>query len=120
MREIQQAIGGFVADRPVMAENNTFHQVVELLKGEVEELVEAHPNGNNKEIAQEMADILFFSLTLANLLGVDAESELWEKLAFNMTRYTAGEFQEGDYLESRERCREWVSRNNWKQTFYDI
>ena len=103
-----------------MEKNNTFHATVDLLKGEVKELVEAHPNGDNKDIAQEVADVFIFALTLANILGVDVDAEVREKIAYNHTRYNAKTFQETEYAQAREQSRDWVKDTHWKQLFYDI
>jgi len=120
MQELQKLVGDFLADRPAMEQNNTFHATVDLLRGEVDELVEAHPNGDNKDIAQEVADVFIFALTLANLLGVDVDSEVREKIAYNHTRYNAKTFVELPYTEAREQSRDWVKNTHWKQLFYDI
>lgn len=101
MNELQPLVGDFLSDRPVMKENNTFYATVELLRGEVDELIEAYPNGDNKDIAQELADVFIFAITLANILGVDVDSEVREKMAANMIRYQAKLFQEGNYQEIR-------------------
>lgn len=121
MKELQALVGDFLADRPTMKANNTFHTTVDLLRREVDELVEAHPNGDNKDIAQEVADVFIFALTLANILGVDVDAEVREKTAYNHTRYKAENFKEGtDYDEGRKVSREWVKANNWKNKFYNI
>ena len=117
---LQEVVANWLKDRPIMEENNTFPNVVSLLRGEVDELVEAHPNGDNKDIAQEGADVFVFAYTLANILGVDVEAEVREKMAYNMARYPAEKFQEGDYTEARQECRKWVQETGWKQQFYDI
>lgn len=120
MRELQTMVGDWLRDRPIMQQNNTFHSVVELLRGEVDELVEAHPNGDNKDIAQEVADVFIFALTLANILNVDVDAEIREKMAYNLARYPATKFQDGDYHKAREECREWVKATGWKEKFYAI
>ncbi|MCG3203937.1 MAG: hypothetical protein KCHDKBKB_00614 [Elusimicrobia bacterium] len=120
MKELQQMVGDWLLDRPTMLENNTFHSVVDLLRGEVDELVEAHPNGDNKDIAQEVADVFIFALTLANILGVDVDAEVKEKMAYNLARYPASKFQSGSYQQSREECRAWVKETGWKKEFYSI
>lgn len=117
---VQQMLADFLKDRPVMETNNTFHAVVELLVGEVDELKEAHVNGDNKDIAQEVADVFIFAYTLANILGVDVDTEVREKIAYNMSRYTADNFQQGEYAEGRDKSRDWVKDTHWKQLFYDI
>ena len=120
MNELQSMVADWLVDRPIMQTNNTFHSVVELLRGEVDELVEAHPNGDNKDIAQEVADVFIFALTLANILHVDVDAEVKEKMAYNLTRYPAKKFQEGNYTQAREECREWVKETGWKKEFYAI
>lgn len=120
MNELQTLVGYFLSDRPAMEANNTFHATVDLLRGEVDELVEAHPNGDNKDIAQEVADVFIFALTLANILGVDVDAEVREKIAYNHTRYNASSFQEQEYAQARADSREWVNKTHWKQLFYDI
>lgn len=114
----QTMLADFLKDRPVMEANNTFQAVVELLLGEVDELKDAHVNGDNKDIAQEVADVFIFAYTLANILGVDVDTEVREKIAYNMTRYTAGNFQKGDYKEARDQSRAWVQDTMWKDKFY--
>lgn len=120
MKELQQIMSEWLKDRPVMYRHNDFHNVVDLLRGEVDELVDAHPNGDNQEIEQEVADVFIFALTFANILGVDAETAVREKIAYNNTRYVASEFQVGDYDEARARCRGWVKETDWKKTFGSI
>lgn len=114
----QQMVADFLKDRPTMEENNTFHAVVSLLLGEVDELKDAHVNGDNKDIAQEVADVFIFAYTLANILGVDVDAEVREKVAYNMTRYTAQNFQEGTYQDGRDKSRQWVQETMWKDKFY--
>ena len=110
----------WLKDRPIMESNNSFESIVSLLRGEVDELVEAHPNGDNYEIEQELADVFIFAFTLANILKVDVETVVKEKMGYNQARYPAFEFQEGDYTEARERCRDWVKDTNFKEVFVSI
>lgn len=116
----QQLVADFLKDRPTMETNDTFHQVVELLLGEVDELKEAHVNGDNKDIAQEVADVFIFAYTLANILGVNVDDEVREKVAYNMTRYVASNFQTGTYQEGRDKSRAWAQDTLWKNEFYNI
>jgi NTP pyrophosphatase (non-canonical NTP hydrolase) len=115
---VQQLVADFLKDRPVMMTNNTFQVTLDLLLGEVDELKDAHMNGDNKDMAQEVADVFIFAYTLANILGVDVDSEVREKVAYNMSRYTAGDFQDGDYKEDRDKSRAWVHDTLWKDKFY--
>lgn len=117
---IQELVANFLEDRPTMKKNNDFTNVVALLKGEIEELVEAEASKDETEIGQELADVLIFAYTLAHVLGVDAEEVMKNKIAYNTARYTAKAFEQGDYTESRSECREWVDDTGFKKTFDSI
>lgn len=111
MHELQQILQDFQDDRPTMKEANTLPFLLKLLRQEIDEF-EDSPTGD------EMADILIFALTIANLMGIDAEPEVREKIAFNMTRYQAKYFQEVNYEESRQKVKE--EEKVWKDDFYSI
>jgi NTP pyrophosphatase (non-canonical NTP hydrolase) len=98
MKEYQQMLMDFTKDRPIMAENNTQYRLFQLLKSEVIEAEES----DDEHLASELADILIFTLSIANLHGYDMDAEVREKIALNMVRYQARYFQEGDYEESRK------------------
>ena len=97
MKEYQQMVRNFLDDRPVMRKNNTHKRVVELLHGEVDEVRGAGP----EELAWELADVVFFVMTLANMHDIDLGEALREKTAFNLSRFPSSDFQEGDYSEAR-------------------
>ena len=111
MHELQQTLQDFQDDRPTMKEANTLPFLLRLLRQEIDEFEES-PTGD------EMADILIFSLTIANLMGIDADAEVREKIAFNLTRYQARYFQSGNYEESRQKVKE--EEKAWKDDFYSI
>jgi len=117
MLEIQQLVGDFLADRPVMAQNNTPAEVFKLLKGEVDE-AEAEIE-NPEAMATELADIVFFTMTIANLYGIDLKKATMEKTARNHLKYPATLFSNGyTYSQARE-----VALQQWKEsggdkTFY--
>ena len=111
MHELQQMLRDFQNDRPTMKEANNLPFLLRLLRQEVDEFEES-PTGD------EMADILIFSLTIANLMGIDADAEVREKIAFNLTRYQARYFQGGNYEESRQKVKE--EEKTWKGDFYSI
>jgi len=93
----------FIDDRPTLKENNTLERVFFLLSLELDEVREIL---NDKElIGSELADIIFFCLTLASIHGIDMEAEFREKVAFDHLRYQAHMFQEGDYDEARKQVK---------------
>lgn len=49
------------------------------LAEEFGELATALRSGTHDEVAQEMADVLAWLVTLANLRGVDLEAAVWQK-----------------------------------------
>jgi hypothetical protein len=103
MKEIQKMLRDWSADRPVIEANNTPQRIIELLKGEV---VEAEESLEDREhLASEIADILIFTLGLANLYGFDMDAEVREKIALNILRYPSSSFQDGDYESSRLNCK---------------
>ena len=114
MREIQKMIGDFIEDRPIMQENNRIPgRIIQLLLNEVNEFVEVA--GTDKQ-NEELADIVFFVCSIANIYGIDLEKEVREKTAVNHMRYPAVEFQEGDYYEVYSRLKE--EGRKVKEEFY--
>lgn len=101
-----------------MAENNKNPQrMMELLRSEVEELAEVIDDPEHAK--GELVDVIFFSLTIAELMGLDMDKEFRDKHAYNLCRYVAGYFQDGDYEEARKR----VKREEYefvKRDFYSI
>lgn len=91
-----------------MNQVNTREFVLELLKGEIKEFEET-PTWD------ELADIVIFSLTLANQMGLDVDEIVRTKIAYNHARYPAKDFQEGDYEEARQRGKQ--TEVIWKPVF---
>lgn len=117
LEQIQSILADFSSDRPTLQENNTKERLLLLLQGEVNEAVE---DGINKEeFGRELADIIIFALSLANLEGINMDEEVREKIAFNHTRYTADKFQSGCYEEARCRAKK-DEREFAKRDFYSI
>lgn len=110
MLEIQRMVDNYKVDRPVMNRQDTFERLVFLLREEVDEFT-SEPSG------QELADIIFCSLALANDLGLDIEKEVREKMAYNMLRYVAEDFQQGEYSEARRRSK--AREKEVKPMFYN-
>jgi NTP pyrophosphatase (non-canonical NTP hydrolase) len=89
----------------------------ELLLGEVDEyFAETDPDAK----AKELSDCLWFLITMAILTGVDLEKEIREKAAYNMIRYQAKYFQDGDYYEARRRVKAEEKNLGLKDEFYSI
>lgn len=119
LKELQQMESTFREDRKVMNENNTFPQVLKYLKTEVDELDEAHQNGDREEVGRELADVLLYTLALAGIYGINLEEEVLEKVAFNLTRYQSKYFNNGlSYDEARKIVKE--DEKTWKKEFYSI
>src|SRR5690606_2998209 len=97
----------FMADRPVMKEQNygSLAGLLRLLANEVEEAMETVENGDaiieDKHVAieQELADIGLFLLTAFDILGSDPFEAMMEKHMRNMLKYPAHLFKEGSYDE---------------------
>jgi NTP pyrophosphatase (non-canonical NTP hydrolase) len=109
MKELVQMVRDFVADRPVMAENNADpKRIMELMFDEMRELEVEVLKGDIKAASHEMPDVLWMLISLSNLLGVDLEAEFRTKGARNHLKRPASEWQTGTYQECDQRC-----RSNW-------
>ena len=118
--EIQAMLSDFSNDRPTLKDNNTPLRVLSLLASEVEEArVAVVEENGSADIAQEISDVLIFALTLANQYGLNMDDEVREKIAFNMTRYTADKFQSGSYEEARQQAKR-EEKAFAKRDFYAI
>lgn len=109
MLEIQIILDHFQKDRSAFQRTNTLEFLIQALRGELEEFAR-DPSG------QELADLIIYSLNIANALGLDAEEEVRTKIAFNHARFPSYEFQDGDYNEARLRCKK--TEVIWKPVFY--
>jgi len=112
MKELQQLVGNFLVDRPRMAENNSDPEVMfKLLRDEVDE-AEAEIDSDPETMARELADVVFFTMTLANQYGIDLGEAIREKTARNHVKYPAVMFQNGrSYTEAKR-----MARDQWKET----
>ena len=114
LTEISQMLRAFSEDRKSLKEHNTPEKIIKLLKQEVQETEESLQDSTN--LPSEIADLIIFSLTLANLHGINIEEEVLTKIAFNMARYQASDFN-GDYEEARLKGK---AREEWvKPMFYN-
>lgn len=107
--EIQTILKDFQIDRPTMNKANTIEFLLQLLKGEVQEFEESPTE-------DELADLAIFTFNIANAMGVDLDAAMRTKVAYNHARYSAGEFQDGDYDEARKKCK--GTEVIWKKVFY--
>lgn len=123
MREEQKLVSEFVTERPIMLDNNRDpKRMVELLKQEVDELeVEILAEKPNK-IAQELPDVVWFCLTIAEIYGIDLENALWAKSIRNQEKYPAEMFNNGmTYEEAHTLCRAlWAENGNDDKYFEGV
>jgi len=119
MLEIQKMVEMFNLDRPIMssADQNQDRQK-ELLMDEVEEAFEVLDDP--QKLGTELADILWYVCVIANIHGIDLETEVREKATRNMCKYPSINFQSGDYQVERDRAiREWKEMRG-EEWFYSI
>lgn len=117
----------FMADRPVMKEQNygSLAGLLRLLANEVDEAMETVENGDaiieDKFVAieQELADIGLFLLTAFDILGSDPFEAMMEKHMRNMLKYPAHLFQDGDYEERMKSAKRVWSESNGNHEFYN-
>lgn len=100
--QLVQMNDSWLRDRPTMDASNTPEKLLQLLRVEVDEAIEASP----EELASELADIGIFLLSLFRQLGLDMYDEIAEKQAYNLLRYDHKLFQDGDYEEARKIVKE--------------
>jgi NTP pyrophosphatase (non-canonical NTP hydrolase) len=79
-----------------MLENNADpERMKELLNDEVVEFNEVIGTGDTDKIAQELADIVFFTFSIANMMGIDLENTFWAKCIRNEFKYPEEYFNNG-------------------------
>lgn len=87
---------------PVWATERIGHEVEELYQEVVDD-----PTPEQRElIGSEIADIVMFTICVANAYGLDIAEEVHKKLEKNHERFPAHEFQEGDYHTQYNRVKE--------------
>jgi len=117
MKEIEQMLADFIKDRPVMAEANTPDFLKNAILNEVIEFIKGYEkNPKSRETEAELADIIIYSITLMQELGIDPELAIREKIGLNIARYPANRFQTGDYQTSRINCKR--ESKNITEDFY--
>lgn len=114
LTEISAMLRVFSEARKSLEENNTPEILAGLLIREAIELQESLEDPKN--LAQEIADVIIFAMSIANIYGFDMGEEILTKIAYNTARYQASDF-EGDYESARLRGK---AREEWvKPMFYE-
>ena len=95
-----ERIGKIQKQKPVMAEANTFLSVLQMLRAEVDEAIEAVENdvsGDPMPILSELADLGYLWLYLVFMSEVNAEQLLEWKVLRNNEKYSSERLQNGDF-----------------------
>lgn len=118
LTEISAMLLDFSEDRPSLKENNTPLNLVDLTANEILEVKKAIESGDLQEIGQELADVVIFIGSIANVYGIDLTQEILTKVAYNIARYSAKDFDGSiPYEEARLRGK---AREKWvKPMFYN-
>ena len=91
LSQVQEMWRNFTDDRPVMSKRNKHDwHTYSLLRREVDE---AEAETDPEKIATELSDILLFVLTIANNHGIDMDEAVREKIARDLAKYPAINFQ---------------------------
>jgi NTP pyrophosphatase (non-canonical NTP hydrolase) len=100
----QERVKQFMDARPIMRDNDSIPHVAGKLKEEVDEMLEAftwegrEPTDEElRNFRQELADLVIYSYVLANLVGVEMNQAVVDKIEVNERRFPAHLFQEGDF-----------------------
>ena len=73
-----------IVKRGLINKNTTFEQQFHVIEQEMEELYLAKKDIKHRK--EELADVIIASLTLAELLGIDIEKEIANKIEINEKR----------------------------------
>jgi NTP pyrophosphatase (non-canonical NTP hydrolase) len=112
MREQLEMVRRFIKSRPSLETHNSNpHNMIALLRMEVDELEHALREETPEAAALELVDCAFFVLSMAVLLNIPLEELFAQKASANEQKYQADLFQ-GDL--SYEQARALV-RERWKQ-----
>lgn len=96
LEQLQSMQDAFQLDRPVMRIADDLPHLFHLMRQEVDE---AEAEIGNEKIRTELADIGILLLTMASRAGVNLGDEIAEKMARNILKYEAKDFQDGEYLD---------------------
>lgn len=106
--ENQARVRKWLEERPtLLAHNRDPLKVLTLASLEIIEAIEAR--GDKDKLGHELADVMWYVLSLAETEGIDLETAFQEKVTRNEAKYKPDYFQYGDYEEARNRARkEWA------------
>lgn len=104
-QSIQRRVGRFVEERPVMRDHDLPERVVALMRGEIDELLDEMQWGKREptpeeieKVRLELADVVWYCMSLGNLLGFDVEQAVKDKIVINERRFPSHLFQgDGDF-----------------------
>ena len=121
-----ERIGKIQKQKPVMAEANTFLSVLQMLRAEVDEAIEAVENdvsGDPMPILSELADLGYLWLYLVFMSEVNAEQLLEWKVLRNAEKYPPDRLQNGDLSSIMSVLRaEWALKGGdvaWSHRYLD-
>lgn len=97
LEELQKMVGDFQRDRPIMQKADSPKHVIKLARVEMDE-AEAEI-GKPDRLATELADVMIYMMTLANVYELDLGEAIAEKVGRNILKFPAKNFQEGDYTQ---------------------
>ncbi len=101
MREIQCKQAEFLTMRPLMAKEDSYHRSALKMKEETDEMLAEMDWGNSEptpehidRVGKELADVVIYAATLANLLGINLSEVTLQKIKHNEKRFPAHLFQD--------------------------
>ena len=121
-----EAEHNFIKDRPLMNESNTIPFILERIKGEVDEALEAYHamttlTDNEQEwlgeLTDELADIGIFLLACFRQIDKDPVDSMRNKIGYNVARFPAVVFQSGDYDKQYKQTKQDERRNNLGEVY---
>lgn len=119
LRQLQHIIAEKQKTKPVMEDHNDPEATVQMIVEESEELraamLEVMVTNEVWTIASEIADVLYLSLYLCEICGLDATELVKLKMERNDQKYPAEALQEGDYTTITAKLKEdWAAKGGDK------
>lgn len=103
-KEAQQAVSDFLRERPTMRDHDTVPHIALNLKEEVDEMLAEYTWGEEEptpeqlqKLSAELADVFIYAYGICDLLGIDANQAVLDKVAHNHERFPKELFQTGDF-----------------------
>lgn len=107
MKEAQTAVSDFLRERPTMREHDSIPHVALKLKEEVDEMLAEYQWGEREptedeihKFSRELADVVIYCLGIGDLMGIDVQDAVLEKVAFNQTRFPKELLQSGNFEQA--------------------